>query len=108
MKRVVRHSRDRAAVRQCTCLGSADDLRRPPRRTGRLRHGDRADDGRRIRTLSEAGKARAQSLAAALKDARITAIFTTAFKRTQQTAEPLAKALGIQLTVVPAPMTCRR
>lgn len=52
--------------------------------------------------LSEAGKTRAQALAAILKDAGITAIFTTQYKRTQQTAEPLAKALGIQPTVVPA------
>lgn len=52
--------------------------------------------------LSDAGKARAQSLAATLKDANITAIYTTQYKRTQQTAEPLAKALGIQLTVVSA------
>lgn len=52
--------------------------------------------------LSEAGKARAQSLAAALKDAGITAIYTSEYKRTQQTGDPLAKALGIQLTPVPA------
>lgn len=52
--------------------------------------------------LSEAGRARAQALAAILKDAKITAIYTTQYKRTQQTAEPLAKALGIQPTVVPA------
>jgi len=52
--------------------------------------------------LSEAGKARAQSLAAALKDAKITAIYTTQYKRTRQTAEPLATALGIQATVVDA------
>src|SRR5687768_4885178 len=50
--------------------------------------------------LSEAGHARAQSLAAALKDARITAIFVTPYKRTQQTAEPLAKALGLQPTAI--------
>lgn len=46
--------------------------------------------------LSDAGRARAASLAAALKNAKITAIFVTPYKRTQQTAEPLAKALGIQ------------
>lgn len=46
--------------------------------------------------LSDAGRARAASLAAALKNAKITAIFVTPYKRTQLTAEPLAKALGIQ------------
>ena len=50
--------------------------------------------------LSEAGRARAQSLATALKDAKITAIFVTPYKRTQQTAEPLAKALGLQATAI--------
>jgi broad specificity phosphatase PhoE len=44
--------------------------------------------------LSEAGIARAESLAAMLKDAGITLIFATEFKRTQQTAAPLGKAVG--------------
>jgi broad specificity phosphatase PhoE len=50
--------------------------------------------------LSDAGRARAESLATVLKDANITAIFTTEFKRTQQTAAPLAKALGIRITPI--------
>ena len=50
--------------------------------------------------LSEAGRARARSLAAALKDANITAIYATEFKRTQQTAAPLAKALGLTVKIV--------
>ena len=72
-----------------------------------VRHAERADtQGGAPATmatdpdLSESGKARAEYLATALKDAGITAIFVTPFKRTQQTAEPLAKALGIQPTVV--------
>lgn len=52
--------------------------------------------------LSDAGRARAQSLASALKDAGITTIFVTEFKRTQQTADPIAKAMGIQPTIVAA------
>jgi phosphohistidine phosphatase SixA len=50
--------------------------------------------------LSEAGRARAESLALALKDAGITAIYATQFKRTQQTAAPLAKALGLTVKIV--------
>lgn len=50
--------------------------------------------------LSEAGRARAESLAAVLKDAKVVAIFTTEFKRTQATAAPLAKALGVQVTTI--------
>lgn len=74
-----------------------------------VRHAERADAAAGTAPmmatdpdLSEAGKARAQSLATALKDAGITAIYTTEYKRTQQTGEPLAKALGIQVTPVPA------
>lgn len=74
-----------------------------------VRHAERADAGGAGATmmasdpeLSEAGRARAQSLAAALKDAKIAAIYTTEYKRTRQTAEPLASALGIEVTVVPA------
>ena len=52
--------------------------------------------------LSEAGRARAASLAVALKDANITAIYVTEFKRTQQTAAPLAQALGLAVIIVPA------
>ena len=40
--------------------------------------------------------------AAMLRDAGIRGIYTTEYKRTQQTAAPLAKALGIEATVVPA------
>jgi broad specificity phosphatase PhoE len=74
-----------------------------------VRHAERADAGTASGStmaadpdLSEAGRARAQSLASMLKDTRITAIYVTEFKRTQQTAEPLAKALGITPTIVPA------
>jgi phosphohistidine phosphatase SixA len=52
--------------------------------------------------LSEAGRARAEALAAALRDAGITAIFATEYKRTQQTAAPLAKLLGIDVQTVPS------
>ena len=51
-------------------------------------------------SLSDAGHARAASLATALKDADIRAIFVTEFKRTQETAAPLAKALGIKPTTM--------
>jgi len=72
-----------------------------------VRHAERADSTPGAKPtmaadpdLSEAGRARAASLATALKDAGIVAIFTTEFKRTQQTAEPLAKALGLTVKVV--------
>jgi phosphohistidine phosphatase SixA len=74
-----------------------------------VRHAERADTvqgGNAMMAadpeLSEAGRARAESLAAMLKDAGITAIFTTQYKRTKQTAEPLARALGITIAEVNA------
>ena len=74
-----------------------------------VRHAERADAGTAAAKmtgadpdLSAAGHTRAASLAAALKDARLTAIFTSEYKRTHQTAEPLAKAAGLSLTQVPS------
>jgi len=57
--------------------------------------------------LSEAGRARAQSLVSLLKDAGITAIYTTEYKRTRQTAEPIAVALGVSPTVIKGSETAR-
>lgn len=74
-----------------------------------VRHAERADAGANASPmmasdpdLSEIGKARATSLVTTLRDAGITAIYSTEYKRTQQTAEPLATALGIAVTTVPA------
>ena len=52
-------------------------------------------------SLTEAGRERAEALAALLADAGITAIFTSEFKRTQETAARIAKRLGLTVTVVP-------
>jgi phosphohistidine phosphatase SixA len=52
--------------------------------------------------LSEAGQARARSLASLLRDAGIREIYVTEYKRTQQTAAPLAKALGLTPIVIAA------
>lgn len=50
--------------------------------------------------LSEAGRARAEKLAAMLKDARITTVLVTQYKRTAQTAEPTARAFGVEMEKV--------
>jgi phosphohistidine phosphatase SixA len=72
-----------------------------------VRHAERADAGTTPMAgadpnLSDAGVARARSLAAMLKDAGITAIFITEYKRTQQTAAPLATALGLSPVTIPS------
>lgn len=77
-----------------------------------VRHAERADGGTAAPgasmtnatdpELSAAGKARAQALAAMLKDAGVTAIYTTEYTRTKDTAAPLAATLKITAEVVPA------
>lgn len=66
-----------------------------------VRHAEKMD-ATKDPDLSEAGRARAEALAKVLKDAEITAIYTTEFKRTQQTAAPLAKVLGLSATILPS------
>lgn len=66
-----------------------------------VRHAEKADDSKDAE-LSGAGRGRAEALANMLRDSRISVIYTTEFKRTQQTAAPLAKALGVTITTLPA------
>ena len=66
-----------------------------------VRHAEKGDDSKDAE-LSEAGHARAEALANVLRDAKIDAIYTTELKRTQETAAPLAKALGLTVTTLPA------
>jgi phosphohistidine phosphatase SixA len=51
-------------------------------------------------SLSDAGHARAAALTTVLKDAGLTAIFVTEYKRTQETAAPIAKALALTPLIV--------
>ena len=66
-----------------------------------VRHAEKSADGNDP-DLSAAGQQRAEGLARIMKDAEITAIFTTEFKRTQETAAPIAKELHVSPTVIPA------
>ena len=66
-----------------------------------VRHAEKAD-ATKDPDLSEAGRARAEAIVKTLRDANITEIYATEFKRTQQTATPLAKALSITITTLPA------
>ena len=72
-----------------------------------VRHAERADAGMASAKvagadpdLSGAGLARANALAAMLKDAKISTVITTEYKRTRQTGEPTAKAAGLSVTAI--------
>jgi broad specificity phosphatase PhoE len=66
-----------------------------------VRHADKVDTTRSS-PLSEAGRARAETLAAALADARVEAIYVTQYPRSRLSAEPLARRLGLTPRVVEA------
>jgi len=65
-----------------------------------MRHAEKAANDLKYPNLSPAGRARAEALAKILKDAGITTIFVTEFKRTQETAAPTAKETGVVPTIV--------
>jgi broad specificity phosphatase PhoE len=71
-----------------------------------VRHAERADGGSGSMgsdpPLSAAGQARATRLATMLGDAGVKAVFATEYKRTQDTAKPLATKLGLAVQIVAA------
>jgi broad specificity phosphatase PhoE len=66
-----------------------------------VRHAEKASSAADA-LLSPEGEKRAECLANTLKDAGIKQIYATDVKRTQQTAAPLANALKITPTILPA------
>lgn len=64
-----------------------------------VRHAEKTSSARDA-TLSAQGLKRADCLAHLLKDAGIEVIFATGFVRTQQTAKPLSKMLGLRAETV--------
>ena len=67
-----------------------------------VRHAEKAANGGNDPDLSSPGRARAEALARILKDSGITAIFTSEFKRTRETAAPTATSAHVTPTVVAA------
>ena len=66
-----------------------------------VRHAEKASNSDTDPDLSSAGLARGNALADMLKDSGIVSIFTSEFKRTQQTAAATAKTLSVIPTVIP-------
>ena len=82
-----------------SALAFATTAAAEPRAIFLVRHAERAAISGRVPSdtgLSAEGKMRAQHLVETLKDAKITAIYTSEYKRTKETATPLAQSLGIQ------------
>jgi broad specificity phosphatase PhoE len=65
-----------------------------------VRHAEKAANDPKDPDLSPAGHVRAEALARILKDASISAIFTSEFKRTQETAAPTSVSSGVAPTIV--------
>ena len=66
-----------------------------------VRHAEKADAPREDPPLNETGKLRSQALGRMLGQAGVKAIYTSQFLRAKQTAEPLAKQLGITAAALP-------
>jgi broad specificity phosphatase PhoE len=104
---IVRHPLFAMALRFVVFLPAiffaADATAQPPA-IFLVRHAERAAISGHVPSdtgLSPAGRKRAEALAQVLKDARITAVYTTEYKRTRETAAPIAQLLGIQPEVIP-------
>jgi phosphohistidine phosphatase SixA len=88
------------------CLGLSVSLLAPaaaPAAVFVVRHAEKQSDANeREVPLSEAGRARAKRLAEILRDARIVTIYATDTVRALATAEPLAEASRIEVTLYDA------
>lgn len=60
-----------------------------------VRHAEKADDGTRNPPLNEMGQERASNLADMLSNQEITALFSTPFKRTQETLQSIASSKNL-------------
>lgn len=67
-----------------------------------VRHGEKATTSGRDPGLSPAGVARAEHLPQLLANALPAAVYATEYRRTQQTARPLALAAGVPIRMLPA------
>jgi broad specificity phosphatase PhoE len=64
-----------------------------------VRHAEKVDDSTDP-ALADRGVRRADALAAALADAGVQAVYTTQYRRTRDTAAPVATLLGLQPVVI--------
>ncbi|HEX8353016.1 MAG TPA: histidine phosphatase family protein [Pyrinomonadaceae bacterium] len=96
------------AVSAGACAGQASDAKPSQGDAGGgrvttvflVRHAERGQEPAQDPPLTEAGRARAEALARLLSGAGVKAVYTSQFARTKQTAEPLAKLLGVPVNPV--------
>jgi broad specificity phosphatase PhoE len=72
-----------------------------------VRHAEKAAEPAADPPLTAAGQARARALVAALRDARVTTVYSTTATRARQTAEPVAVLAGVRLTAFEPPATTK-
>ena len=61
------------------------------------RHAEKADDGTRDPALSDKGVARAEKIQGILGDVDVTAVYSTDYKRTRSTVNPIAKEKNLEV-----------
>ncbi len=64
-----------------------------------IRHAEKQADGSRDPALTEIGKNRSEQLAVWFQDKNITEIWSSDYKRTRDTATPLATGLDLELFI---------
>lgn len=64
-----------------------------------VRHAEKADDGTKDPPLTKKGEKRAQRLADILEGADVSAVYSTNFKRTRDTAFPTAQSIGTEVVI---------
>ncbi|MEQ8363564.1 MAG: phosphoglycerate mutase family protein [Cyclobacteriaceae bacterium] len=62
-----------------------------------VRHAEKADDGTKDPPLTEDGAIRANDLVKLFHETKINAIYSTPYKRTQETVAPIAEAKGLSV-----------
>ena len=62
-----------------------------------VRHAEKAEDGTKNPSISEAGKARAERLSNMLKEFTIDKLYATPFARTMQTLQPIATSRNLEI-----------
>lgn len=62
-----------------------------------VRHAEKASDGTRNPPLNEEGKVRSANLAEMLSNQEIVALYSTPFKRTQETLQPIADMKDLEV-----------